>query len=98
MIELSPEAEQQVDGLLAYYEALGRLEAVENLIDALARVSLRIENLPEAGLPAPRPYPSAQRFGVRWLKEGRYWVASRADDRPMILGVCHDTADIPNRL
>lgn len=83
---------------MAHYEALGRLEAVENLIGALTRASHRIEKAPAAGLSAPRPYPSARRFGVRWLKEGRYWVAYRTDSRPMILGIFYDTADIPGRL
>jgi len=35
LIELSPEAENQVDRLIAYYEARERLEAAINLLMAL---------------------------------------------------------------
>jgi hypothetical protein len=37
MIALSPEAEAQLDALVAYYEALGRVEASINLLNALVR-------------------------------------------------------------
>ncbi len=50
MIALTPEAEEQLDGLLAHYERLGRVEAAENLLVALERASARIERQPEAGL------------------------------------------------
>ena len=37
MIALSPEAEAQLDTLIAHYEALGRVEASINLLNALER-------------------------------------------------------------
>ncbi len=37
MIALSPEAEAQLDALIVHYEALGRLEASINLLNALER-------------------------------------------------------------
>ena len=42
MIALSPEAEAQLDALIAHYEALGRLEASVNLLNALERARTRI--------------------------------------------------------
>jgi plasmid stabilization system protein ParE len=58
MIALSPEAEAQLEALIAHYEALGRVEASINLLSALERARTRISQTPEAGLPAPRPYPA----------------------------------------
>lgn len=98
MIPLSPEAERQLDDLLRHYEALGRLEAAERLYQALERANRRILLTPDAGLHAPRPYPAAQRFGFRWIKEGRYWIAYIRGSDPVIVGVFYDMADIPGRL
>jgi plasmid stabilization system protein ParE len=42
VIALTPEAETQVDRLIAHYEAKGRLEAVVNLLHALERAKHRI--------------------------------------------------------
>ena len=53
IVALSPEAESQLDALIAHYEALGRIEASINLLNALERAKLRISETPEAGLPAP---------------------------------------------
>ena len=55
MIALSPEAEAQLDGLISHYEALGRVEASINLLNALERAMARISQTPEAGLPALPP-------------------------------------------
>lgn len=98
MIPLSPEAERQVDALIAYYEAKGRQQVSINLLRALERARDRIAERPEAGLEAPRPYPSLKRDGRRWTIEGRYWIAYSLTGPPVISGVIYVTADIPNRI
>jgi plasmid stabilization system protein ParE len=98
MIALSPEAEAQLDGLIAHYEALGRVEASINLLNALDRAKIRISKTPEAGLPAPRPYPSLAKDGRRWIIEGTYWISYSLTPPPVISGVFYAMADIPNRL
>ena len=97
MIRLSPEAESHVDALIEHYEAKGRLQAAINLLDALERARGRIESAPQAGLAAPRPYPSLARDGRRWIIEGTYWIAYRLSSPPVISGVFYATADIPRR-
>ena len=98
MIFLSPEAETQLEGLLTHFERLNRIKAAENLLAALERASFRISRAPDAGLPAPRPYPTLARLGFRWVKQGRYWVAYMNVPSPVIVGVYHEAADIPNRI
>jgi plasmid stabilization system protein ParE len=98
MIALSPEAEAQLDALIAYYEALGRVEASINLLNALESAKARIAQRPEAGLPAPRPYPSLAKTGRRWIIEGAYWISYSLTTPPVISGVFYAMADIPNRL
>jgi len=99
VIRLSPEAEAQLDGLLAHYEKLQRIEAAYNLLAALDAAAARIENAPQAGLPAPRPYPALARLGLCWTKVGAYWVAyTDSDSGVVIAGVYHDTANIPRRV
>jgi plasmid stabilization system protein ParE len=100
MISLSPEAEAQLDGLIAHYEALGRVEASINLnlLNALERAKARIAETPEPGLPAPRPYPALAKAGRRWIIEGTYWISYSPTTPPVISGVFYAMADIPNRL
>ena len=99
MIPLSPEAEAQLDALLDYYEQRDRPEATRNLISALEQAADQIERAPEAGLPAPRPYPSIASLGLHWIKMGAYWFAyAVAGSTPVIAGVFYESADIPNRL
>lgn len=98
MIPLSPEAELQLDGRRRHYEGLGRLDAAENLFQALEKPGDRILRSPDAGLAAPRPYPGAHRLGFRWIKEGRYWIAYTTEPKLMMVGVFYETADIPGRL
>ncbi len=68
------------------------------MIAALAEAEGRIELNPEDGLPAPRPYPVLRRAGRAWIKAGRYWVAYRISNPPVIVAVFFETADIPTRL
>ena len=93
----TPEAEAQIDALREHYQARNRIEAARNLDRALDRAERRIGQDPEAGLPAPRPYPSMAKPGRRWIKEGRYWIAYSLTRPPVILGVFFDMADIPGR-
>jgi hypothetical protein len=84
--------------LIAHYEALGRLEASINLLNALERARMRIAERPEAGLPAPRPYPGLAKAGRRWIIEGSYWISYSLATPPIISGVFYAMSDIPNRL
>jgi plasmid stabilization system protein ParE len=98
VIALTPEAEAQVDRLIQHYEAKERLQAAVNLLHALERAKERIASAPEAGLAAPRPYPSLKRLGRRWIIEGRYWISYSLTTPPVISGVFYATADIPSRI
>jgi plasmid stabilization system protein ParE len=94
----SVEAEAQVDDLRRHYLARDRIEAVRNLIAALTEAEARIERDPSAGLAAPRPYPMVARPGRAWVKAGRYWIVYNTGRPRIIVGVFHDTADIPRRV
>jgi plasmid stabilization system protein ParE len=99
VIPLSPEAELQLDDLLAHHEQLERPEAIRNLVAALGDAAMRIKQAPNAGFPSPRPYPSLASLGLRWIKEGAYWFAyTNTKSGPVIAGVFYQSADIPNRL
>jgi plasmid stabilization system protein ParE len=97
LIRLTREAAAQVDALLAHYERTGRLKAAENLIEALERGKARIEAAPDAGLPAPRPYPTLRQPGRLWIIERPYWFAYRPSP-PLIVGVYYATSDLPRRV
>ncbi len=50
-------------------------------------------------LAAPRPYPSLADLGFRWIKRASYWIAFEDTAAgPVVAGIFHETADIPNRL
>jgi len=98
VIALSPEAEIQIDRLIAHDVALQRLEAATSLLGALDRAKIRIAAEPKTGLPAPRPSPSLARHGRRWIIEGQYWISYSLTTPPVISGIFYVTADIPNRI
>jgi len=98
VIRLSSDAEAHLDALSAYYEDRDRPEATIGLLAAVVQAAARIEHAPEAGLSAPRPYPSLAHLGRRWIKEGPYWIVYSTTRPPVILGVFHEAADIPSRL
>jgi hypothetical protein len=77
---------------------LGRVEASINLLRALENAQKCIEQAPETGLSAPRPYPSLAKAGRRWIIEGSYWISYSLTTPPVISGVFYAMADIPNRL
>jgi plasmid stabilization system protein ParE len=93
-----PEAERQVEELRQHYHTLERPAAIRSPFNALDEAARKIERNPAAGLVTPRPYPGIARPGRAWIKAGRYWVAFSTTRPPVIVGVFHDTADIPNRL
>lgn len=97
MIELSAAAARHVQALRRHFEQLDRQEAVLNLRAALVEAAVLIERDPSAGIAAPRPYPQAAKPGVAWIKVRRYWIAYTTTGPLVILGVFHDTANIPNR-
>ena len=94
----SAKAERQVAGPIEHCKARDRPEAIRNLSSALREAEARIEGDPDAGLRAPRPYPSAFRPGRLWLKSGRYGVSYSVAQPPAIVAVLYETADIPGRL
>ncbi len=98
MVSLSPVALADLRELLLHYEALDRIEASENLLKAVREASSRIEAKPEAGLFAPRPYKQLASLGLRWIKCGPYWISYTATAAPVIAGIFHEAADIPNRI
>ena len=98
MTEYSWRAQRQLFDLLLHYEGLDRTDAVRNLIAAMSQVEVSIERKPDAGLAAPRPYPSLARLGYAWIKSGSYWVAYSRGAPPVIVAVFHESADIPNRV
>ncbi len=99
VIALSRQAELHIDALREHFERLDRPEAIRNLTDALTQASSRIETRPRAGQDAPRPYPSLKSLGLLWTKAGSYWFAYLIGEvGPIIAGVFHETADIPNRV
>lgn len=98
MIGFTAKAERQINALRRHYERLERPEAIHNLIAAVQEAAGKIEADPEAGLPAPRPYPALARPRRAWVQAGRYWVLYRTTTPPVIVAVFYDAADIPGRL
>lgn len=88
----------QADRLRAFYREKERPEALRNLERAMLDAEQKITGAPEAGLPAPRPYPRLRQEGTLWIKSGRYWFAYRPEPTPIILAIFFETADIPARL
>ena len=97
MIRLTRQAARQLSDLRRHYEALDRIEAVRNLAAVIRQAAEQIEQSPESGFPAPRPYPHLARSGRAWVKIGRYWVAYSVASPPVITGIFYDTANIPDR-
>ena len=79
LAELTQEAEAQLDQLLLHYAVKGYIEAIDNLIAAVEQARADVALAPDAGRPAPRPYPLIARGGHRWIKVARYWFAYRVD-------------------
>jgi plasmid stabilization system protein ParE len=98
VIRLSEEAERQLTALIRHYGRIGRPEAKWNLIAAIDDAVARIERNPQAGLPAPRPYPDLAHQGRLWIKVRRYWIAYSTTQPAVIVGVFYDAANIPGRL
>ena len=98
MIDYTEQAERQLDALRQHYLGRERLDALRNLEAALDDAEARIGRDPAAGLAAPRPYPFLALPGRAWIKAGRYWVSYLTTTPPIITGIFHETADIPNRL
>jgi plasmid stabilization system protein ParE len=98
VIPFSPRALKQIAALYQHYEKIERPDAFRNLILALREASQAIERNPDAGLAAPRPYPTATRRHWGWVKAGRYWVAYRRKPGLIIAAVFYETANIPKRL
>jgi hypothetical protein len=94
VVEVSPEAAEQIRRLNDHYVDLKRSAALRNLADALHRAKIRIATRPLEGLPAPRPYPDLADLGLRWIKEASYWIAYDPAGTS-IAGIFYDTANIP---
>ena len=100
MRPLTPRAQSQLDALTEHYEALGRDDAIRNLMTALIDVSNKIEAAAGLGLHAPLPYPEIANLnlGFRWLKMGSYWFAFTPAPDMTITNIFYEKSDIPNRL
>ena len=87
------------DDLVAYYELLGRDEAIARLRQCIVTTSDRYAVTRGLFYSAPRPYPLLVRSGFRWTKEGPYWIAfDGTATEPLISALFHETADIAGRL
>ena len=86
-----------LDELHDHYRRKGWIEASIALDLAMLEAERRVQLNPQAGLPAPRPYPSLAAAGESWLIVKPYWVVYRPSTPPLILAVFHDSADIPAR-
>jgi len=98
LIPYTRRALRQIDSLIQHYEERERYEAIRAFRAALDEAESTIERNPASGLPAPRPYPSLRRRGRAWVKAGRYWVAYRTGEHPLVVAIFFKTADIPTRL
>jgi len=98
LIELTAVAERHLSDLQRHYVTKERYEALRNLRAALVAVANKIEQNPDAGLPAPAPYSHLARPGRLWVKTGRYWFTYTTTPRLAIIGIFYDTANIPRRL
>jgi plasmid stabilization system protein ParE len=94
----TPTAARQIADPRRHYEERGRPEPTAALNTALETAERRVAEQPEAGLPAPRPYPELARSGLAWIKVGRYWITYRTKPPPVIVAVFYEMADIPRRL
>jgi hypothetical protein len=92
LIFCSAKAERQVVALRDHFENHRRVPCPVAALDA---AGWRIERGPTGGLTAPRPCPQLARYGLAWIKEGRYWIAYSANDATVIAGVFFETANIP---
>jgi hypothetical protein len=69
------------------------------LVASIETACDRYENKRGLFFDAPRPYPNLASLGFRWAKEGSYWIAfEQTDAGPIMAGIFHEAADIPNRL
>jgi len=98
VIAYTRRAARDVAQLRTHYEARSFIEAVVNLDAALREAERRIEADPAAGSASPRPYPQLARPARAWIKSGNYWIAYTLTAPPVIVGVFHDSADIPRRI
>ena len=99
MVQITAEAQAQIEALERHYAALDRDLATIRLTEAVAVAVSRIEAGKGPFWPAPRPYPDLRDLEWQWLKEGRYWIAFvAATGGHAITGIFFDAADIPGRL
>jgi plasmid stabilization system protein ParE len=98
LIGYTPRAAGQVAALRQFYEEKERPEAIAALNAALEAAERRIAEQPDAGLPAPRPYPKLATPGRAWIKSGRYWIAYRTKAPLLIVAVVFEMANILRRL
>jgi len=96
-MDVSPQAERQIEDLRQYFRDHQRPEAIRGLAAALIEADRKIQRNPSAGLAASRPYPSVARPGRAWIKAGRYWIAYRTTPPLAIVAVFFETADITGR-
>jgi plasmid stabilization system protein ParE len=99
MIPLSPAAQAALDALTEFYRVRGRDRAIELLANNIEAACKRYQSGRRRFVPAPRVYPQLSDFGFLWTKEGPYWIAfAETASGPVVAGLFHEAADIPNRM
>ncbi len=99
MIPLSAAAEAEPDALTSYYETLGRDRAIDRLVEAGGTACDRYDRRRGLFYDSPRPLPGACRYGSSLDEGGTLWIPfEETTAGPVVAGIFHESADIPNRL
>jgi hypothetical protein len=99
MIPLSAAAESELDARTRRYKSLRRDRAIDRLVSAVQIACDHYEMRRGLSYDAPRPGPALADLGFRWTKDGSYWIAfEKTTAGPVVSGIFHEAADIPNRL
>jgi hypothetical protein len=71
-----------------------RPDAARKLVETYDTAVATIAAGPSISFAYPRPYPSLDVYGFRWIKVHRYWVAYVPGPDPIITNILDQAADI----